>query len=209
MNNDMQSNMEDQSQPYKEPGIVLKCIGILWGVHVLIASLLFPRFLLPRHHIDDPKNIQKERIFTAFRIFFGTFILFFNILCVFVLFTRSSLIDAAKVLFVLGTWIMVGFIYILFNHLRDVYYLLAVLEDDAIQSRDQSVMLIRAGQTALKAGNLKLYRQAEAEDFSFMALVKKIGPLAILVMQKSNIKDIAIEALKLVLSGSALGKYFF
>jgi hypothetical protein len=205
------SDNNNQSKQDKQPGgfSLVNLIGILWSMHVLIAALLFPRFLLPGHNAQDPKNIQKERLYTGFRIFFGTLILFFNLASLIILCTRSTLMDAAKVLFVLGTWILVGFIYILFNHLRDIYFLLAVLEDDAIQSRDQSVMLIRAGQTALKAGNLKLYGIKDPEQFSFVYLLKKIGPLAALVMQKSNMKDIALEALKLAFSGTRLFKYLF
>jgi hypothetical protein len=146
-------------------------------------------------------------LFGIIYILFNRYITFNHFLIA--LFTSLTLIEFAKVLFVLGAWILIGLIYILVNHLRDVYYLLAVLEDDAIQGRDQSVMLIRAGQTALKAGNLRLYGQGEGEQFSFVDLLKKIGPLAVLVTQKTNIKDIAIEALKLALSGSGLRKYLF
>lgn len=182
-------------------------IGILWSIHVLIAALLYPHFLLPANNEPDEKNIQKEKFYTGFRLFFGTFILFFNILCIIILFTRSTFIDAAKVLFVLITWLILGMIYILFNHLRGLYFVLSALEDDAIQSRDQSVMLIRAGQAALKAGNNKLYGAAQqAEQFSYISLLKKIGPLAMLVLNKSNISAIAIEALKVALSGSRIFK---
>lgn len=149
-------------------------------------------------------------------MFFGTLILFFNLASLIILFTRSTLIDAAKVLFILGTWLLVGIIYILFNHLRSVYYFLAVLEDDAIQSRDQSVMLIRTGQAALKAGNLKLsgvhlkiHGMENPENFSFVSLLKKIGPLAVLIVKKSNAKDIILEVLKLAFSGTRLVKYLF
>jgi hypothetical protein len=61
----MQSDIDDQIQPTKEPGGLLKFIGILWGVHVLIAALLFPCFLLPGHNSEDPKNIQRERLYTG------------------------------------------------------------------------------------------------------------------------------------------------
>ena len=207
MNNNIDT--DTQTPPQKEPGILLKVIGILWAIHVLIAALLFPSFLLPSLDSDNPKDIQKEKLYAAFRIFVGTFILFFNIFALIVLFTRSTLIDAAKVLFILMTWILVAFIYILFNHLRDIYLLLTILEDEAIQSRDQSVMLIRAGQTALKAGNMKLRGNRNSEPFSFVDLLKKIGPLALLVMQKGNIKEIAVEALKLAVAGLGLRKYLF
>jgi len=217
----MQSNTSDinnQSPQNKQAAGfgLLNFIGIIWSIHVLIAALLFPHFLLPGNNAEDPKNIQKEKLYTGFRLFFGTLILFNNLASLIILFTRSTFIDAAKVLFILGVWFLVGIIYILFNHLRAVYNLLSILEDDAIQSRDQSVMLIRAGQTALQAGNLKLYRMhskingmKSLQNFSFVSLLKKIGPLALLVMQKSNTKDIILEVLKLAFSGTRLFKYLF
>ena len=214
MKNNISSDNYDQNQSKPSGGFMLNFIGILWSIHVLIAALLFPHFLLPGANAEDPKNIQKERLYIGFRIFFGTFILFFNIACIVVLFTRSNLIDAAKVLFVLGVWIMVGIIYIVFNHLRGIYDLLSVLEDDAIQSRDQSVMLIRTGQAALRAGNLKLdrahlkvYNMKNPENFSFVSLMKKVIPLAVLVIQKGNTKDIVLEVLKLAFAGTRLFKY--
>jgi hypothetical protein len=220
-------NTNNDGWPTDKPGVLLGFIGMLWSAsvfiaafllkvvrstwsaHVLIAILLYPRALLPNLEKEQPKDIQKERIHIAFGIFFGTVILFFNIFSFVVLITRSTLVDAAKVFFILGTWIMVGIIYILFNHLREIYYVLVLLEEEAIQSRDQSVMLIRAGQAALRAGTAKFDSQAEVEGFSFAYMLKKVGPLALLVMKNTDVKTIALEALKIALSGTVLRKFFF
>jgi len=225
MQSDINSN--NDQLPNNKPGILLRFLGVLWSAsvfiaafllkvvratwstHVLIAILLYPRVLLPSPENEQPKDIEKERIHIAFGLFFGTVILFFNIFSLVVLITRSTLIDAAKVFFILGTWMAVGIIYIIFNHLREIYYVLVLLEEEAIQSRDQSVMLLRAGQAALRAGTAKLQGQEAAESFSFAYLLKKVGPLALLVMKKTNVKTIAIEALKIALSGTFLRKFLF
>jgi hypothetical protein len=179
-------------------------IGIVWSVHILVAALLFPRPFLPTDN-----EIKKQNIYRLTSLIFGTLILFVNILAFVAMFTRSSWVDAAKVFFVFLTWLSVGVVYILFNHLRDVYQLFAVLEDEAIQSRDQSVMLIRAGQAALKSGNSRLFAEADVQ-LSFSALVRKIGPLALLFLQKEkDVFNIALQAGKVFFMGSRLFKNLF
>jgi hypothetical protein len=70
-------------------------------------------------------------------------------------------------------------------------------------------MLIRAGQAALKAGNNKLYAHADVE-FSFTSLLKKVGPLALLFIQKEkNLFHIALEAGKVFFAGTRLFKNLF
>ncbi len=179
-------------------------IGIIWSVHILIAALLYPRPLLPAD-----EELRKQQIFKLFSFFIGTLILFINIASLFVMLTRHSWVDAAKVFFIFFTWALIGVIYITFNHLRDIYNLFSALEDEALQSRDQSVMLIRAGQAALQAGNRKLFPEEEI-DFSFSSLLRKIGPLALLFLRKEkNILHIGIETFKLFFVGTRMFKNLF
>lgn len=184
-------------------------IGLIWSIHVLIAALLYPSFLLPDDRLPNAKKLARESLYKNLSLFFGTLILFINILCLVILFTRSTPIAIAKVVFVLTTWLLVGIIYIVANHLRSIYNLLSMLEDEAIQSRDQSVMLIRAGQAALSSGSRKLFGENSSEQLSFIQLLKKIGPLALLVVRKGNIVDIGVEAFKLVFIGARVFKKFF
>ena len=173
-------------------------IGIIWSIHILIAALLYPSPLLPHE-----EEIQKQNFYKLTSLIFGTLILFVNILILVMMFTRPTWVDAGKVFFIFLTWLLVGAIYILFNHLRDIYQLFSMLEEEAIQGRDQSVMLIRAGQAALKAGNNRLLAQADLE-FSFTSLLKKVGPLALLFLQKEkNLFHIALEI------GKVMGTRFF
>jgi len=179
-------------------------IGVIWSMHVLIAALLFPRPLLPTDEQTKGQNIYRMT-----SLIFGTLILFINILSLVVMFTRPTWVDTAKVFFIFLTWLLVGTVYILFNHLRDIYQLFALLEEEAIQSRDQSVMLIRAGQAALKAGNRRLFAEADIQ-LSFTSLLKKIGPLALLFLQKEkNLFQMALEAGKVFFLGSRLFKNLF
>jgi magnesium-transporting ATPase (P-type) len=179
-------------------------IGTIWSVHILIAALLFPRSLLP-----TDEQIQRQNVYKLTSLIFGTLILLVNILSLVVMFTRPTWVEAAKVFFIFLTWLTVGVIYILFNYLHDIYQLFALLEEEAIQGRDQSVMLIRAGQAALKAGNRKLLAQTDTE-FSFNSLLKKVGPLALLFLQKKkNLVHIALEAGKVLFMGSRLFKNLF
>jgi magnesium-transporting ATPase (P-type) len=183
---------------------ITSLIGIIWSVHILIAALLFPRPLLP-----SEEDLARQNVYKLTSLIFGTLILFFNILVVVILFTRSSWVDLAKVFFVFITWLFIGIICILFNHLRDLYQWFRALEEEAIEGRDQSVMLIRAGQAALKAGNRKLLPQTDIE-FSFPNLLKKVGPLALLFLQKEkSLFDIAIETGKLFFVGQKWFKNIF
>ena len=187
-----------------QPSPFTRLIGIIWSVHVLIAALLFPRSLLP-----SAEDERRAAIYKITSLTFGTLILLINILSIIVMFTRPNLIDTAKVIFIFLTWVMVGAIYILFNHLRDIYQLFASLEEEAIQSRDQSVMLIRAGQAALRSGNQRLFSQEDVQ-LSMTSLLKKIGPLALLFLQKEkNFFQIALEAGRLAVMGSRVFKSLF
>jgi hypothetical protein len=183
---------------------LLDLIGVVWSVHVLVAALLFPRPLLPTND-----EIEIQNIYRLTSLIFGTLILFVNMLAFLAMLTRSSWVDAAKVFFIFLTWLSIGTVYILFNHLRDIYQIFALLEDEAIQSRDQSVMLIRAGQAALKSGNSRLFAEADVQ-LSFSSLVKRIGPLALLFLQKEkDIFNIALQAGKVFFMGSRLFKNLF
>ncbi len=207
--NDVQSTEEPKQTGFWLANFIGDFIGFVWSIHVLIAALLYPEFLLPKDNVQGSKRLQQENLYRNLSLFFGTLILFINILCVIILFTRSSLIDVAKVIFVLAAWFLVGIIYIVANHLRSIYNLLSILEDEAIQSRDQSVMLIRAGQAALASGNRKLYGEDNNEKLSYPQLLKKIGPLALLVLRKGNLFDIGIEAFKLFFIGTRALKNLF
>jgi len=179
-------------------------IGIVWSIHILTAALLFPRPLLP-----NDEEVKRQNIYKVTSLLVGTLILFINILSIVVMVTRPTWIDAAKVFFIFLTWLLVGAIYILFNHLRDIYQLFAALEEEAIQSRDQSVMLIRAGQAALKSGNRRLFAEADVQ-FSFSSLLQKIGPLALLFLQKDkNFLSIALQAAKTFFVGTRFFKNLF
>lgn len=164
-------------------------IGIVWSVHILIAALIYPSYLLPKD--NDPDKLKGYKITS---LVFGTFLLLINILVIIVMFTRSTWLDTGKIVFIAFIWLAVGTIYILFNHLNSIYQFLAVLEEEAIEGRDQSIMVIRAGQAALQAGNKRLFAEPEMET-SFMVLLKKFGPLALLFLQKEkNILQIALTA---------------
>jgi hypothetical protein len=230
MSNTVETNVNENGAQYYELPLLLQVLGALWSIHILIAALLFPRFLWPSLELEDPENKRKEKTFAFFRLFFGTLILFFNFSCALMLltwvilgiiylllhrfipvievlgtlYTFPVMIAAAKTFFVLAMWMFIAIIYILVNYFRDLYHLLAILEEEAIQSRDQSVMLIRAGHAALRAGNLKIYGQEKTDDFSFAHLLKKIGPLALLVMKKTDVRTVAVESLKIALSGTVL-----
>ena len=82
---------------------ITSLIGIIWSVHILIAALLFPRPLLP-----SEEDLARQNVYKLTSLIFGTLILFFNILVVVILFTRSSWVDLAKVFFVFITWLFTG-----------------------------------------------------------------------------------------------------
>lgn len=179
-------------------------IGIIWSIHILIAALIYPRPLLP-----SAENSKKYQIYKLLSFLAGTLILFINVGAIIALFTRPSFLEAGKVLFIYLCWLAIGIIYILFNHLVDIHLLFSALEEEAVQGRDQSVMLIRAGQAALKAGNTKLFGDRDVQ-FSLSSLLKKIGPLALLFLRKEkNLLHIAIEAGRAIFAGSMLFKNLF
>ncbi len=193
-----------KSNSFSIASFIANVIGVIWSVHVLIAALIFPNQLLPNEGQTSRQNIYKMT-----SLLFGTLILFVNGFSLAIVFTRHNCVDAAKVFFIWLTWLFVGIIYILFNHLRDIYELFALLEEEAIQSRDQSVMLIRTGQAALKAGNRKLFAQTNVQ-FSLTSLMKSIGPLALLYLRKEkSLFDIALEAGKMIFVRSRLFKNLF
>jgi hypothetical protein len=103
--------------------ILANLIGFVWAVHILIAALLYPRFLLPTS--DSPQEAKKLAWYAASRKIFGILILFINLLCILAMVTRPTWVDVAKVFFIFLTWVLLAVIYILFNHLRDIHDLLS------------------------------------------------------------------------------------
>jgi len=202
----MIDSMTEKTQPnhFNLFNFIADLIGGIWGTHILIAALLYPRPLLPTE-----TEIGKQLFYKIFSFSFGTLLMLIDITSIIAMFTRPTWIEAGKVVFVFLNWLIIGVIYIVFNHLRDIYEVFSILEEEAIQGRDQSVMLIRAGQAALQAGNKKLLLEENVE-MSFYSLLNKVGPLAFLFLRKEkNIFQIGIEAFKLFFIGSRMFKNLF
>jgi hypothetical protein len=154
--------------------------------HVILAALLFPTML--KGNSQDPQN-QKDWT-TFYRIWclgFGIVLLLANVLSIVALLTRSNLLDFAKFCFVVvASWISIIAL-IIANQEKQLKAALFALEEEAGQIRDESVMLIRAGQAGLKSLNKRLYGEEINDHFQAATeLLKSVGPLAVLFLNKEK-----------------------
>jgi hypothetical protein len=183
---------------------LVNLIGNVWGAHIVIAALLYPRPFLPGA-ADDFKETAYEIVCLGG----GTMLLLINLAGLVLLFTRTAWIDAAKIIFVFLIWLAIGVIYIAFNHLRDIQSLLVILEEAAMQSRDEAAMVLRAANTAVQNWHSRLIATQEVE-LSVASILKRCAPLALLILRKEkSMVHIGVEAFKLVLSSTHLFKKLF
>jgi hypothetical protein len=182
------------------PSTIVSLIISIIEMHILLAALLYPGWLLPQ---AVQEGVQEKRtIYKVTSICFGLLLLVLNLFVCFVLFTRPTLIDFAKVLFIQLIWFFTAIALILFNHRGNIQAMLFFLEEEAVQIRDESVMLIRTGQATLRAFNRKIQGESDEQQSAFV-LAKSIGPLALMFVKKEkNIVRVALATLKFFGSGA-------
>lgn len=181
-------------------------------VHLLIGALLFPyAFRMPKAEYEGPTPPYQlwclvcGCIILAINLF-GVFavldLLFFALKPVLdvlgnwelvrhqpnTLLSASlqvNFIQLAKFSFVFLAWIFSLTAIIVVNNEKMISALLYAVEEEASQTRDESVMLIRAGQAGLRGMNAKLWGE-EQHIVSPSDLIRSIGPLALLFFNKEK-----------------------
>lgn len=166
---------------------IVSIFELLIKSHILIAALLFPVAWIKDEEESDSGLSYSYRLWC---LIFGLVVLVLNILgigTVIALLVRGQLIEFAKAYFVLLAWFVSIVALIVVNQQKHINALLFAIEDEATQSRDESVMLIRAGQAGIRSLNTRLYgEQSPSQFFTASELLKSIGPLALLFMNKER-----------------------
>jgi hypothetical protein len=196
---------------------LFRVFDLVLKTHSLLAALLFPRFLIgSRKEQEGPSAFYWIWSFVVGPILFLLNIAaLFAVADCFVLaisplikslygyyiehgpnriaeslnliLTQGGLIQFAKALFVLVAWVLSISALVIVNNERLIGALLFAVEDEATQTRDESVMLIRAGQASLRSLNAKLQGEEKPDPMlTAKELVKSIGPLALLFLRKER-----------------------
>jgi hypothetical protein len=161
-------------------------VDLIVKIHILTAALLYPPGL------SQSKEEQKATSI-SYRLWclgFGCIILLFNLLTIFATINyllRGEIIQFAKAFFVLIAWMLSISALIVVIHEKSITALMFAVEDEATHGRDESVMLIRAGQAGLRSLNNKLYGLEGAQKTPTASeLLRSIGPLALLFLNKER-----------------------
>ncbi len=117
------------------------------------------------------------------------------------------IIIGGKVLFIFFTcWISFGAV-LVFNQLKTIEAFLEAIEEEVGQARDESVMLLRAGQVSIKSLNDRLFGEEQNGHDSITELLKTIGPLALMfIRQEKNIFFWGLSLVKLAKKGLTVAK---
>jgi hypothetical protein len=117
------------------------------------------------------------------------------------------IIIGGKVLFIFFTcWISFGAV-LIFNQLKNITSFLEAIEEEVGQARDESVMLLRAGQVSIRSLNDRLFGEPEQGHDSIAELLKTIGPLALMFMkQEKNIFFWGLSLVKIAQKGLSVAK---
>jgi len=204
-----------QSSSNSHTGFIQNLLSIpelLLKIHLLIGALLFPYSMrIPKAEYEGPTPPYQLWCLVCGCIIllinlFGVFVLVdFLVLALkpvlkvlsnwqlflsepgslLIAFSQVNYIQFAKAIFVFSAWIFSLMAIIVVNNERMIYALLFAVEEEASQTRDESVMLIRAGQAGLRGVNAKLWGE-EKQIISPAELIRSIGPLALLFLNKER-----------------------
>jgi hypothetical protein len=172
---------EDFSGKFFEPLVhLLNILLLIVKTHVLVAALLFPTDWAK-------KEVDPDELAALYRIWclsLAGILLLLHILAVVALLTRFQLLDFAKVFFIAVAWLVTIVSLIVVNQQKNINALLFAIEDEAGHVRDESVMLIRAGQAGIRSLNKKVYGEDAPNQFlTASELFKSIGPLALMFLK--------------------------
>jgi hypothetical protein len=186
--------------------------ALLLKVHLLIGALLFPYSLrIPKAEYEGPTaSYQLWCLLCGSIILLINLFLLFAVVDFFVMaiqpvlkvlsnwqafmqqpstllaaWSQVNFIQFAKAIFVTLAWVLSLTAFIVVNNEKMITALLFAVEDEASQTRDESVMLIRAGQAGIRGLNAKLWGE-EKQGISPSELIRSIGPLALLFFNKER-----------------------
>jgi hypothetical protein len=186
-----------------------RILDLIIKAHILLAALLFPTAWSKTDPADPDPGLSA--FYRLWCLFLGCVLLLLHIAGIFALVTRSHLIDFAKVFFVMVAWSLSLIITVVVNHENTIGTLLFALENEATQTRDESVMLIRAGQAGLRSLNKKVTGDAAKNDvLTASELFKSVGPLALMFLNKErSLLKWFMAGINLAAKGSKFAPSFF
>jgi phosphate starvation-inducible membrane PsiE len=165
---------------------VVNLVELIVKVHIILAALLFPQFFT-NETSDQPEPSSSYKLWC---LAFSGIIFLINFGAVFAIISylvKGEMIQFAKAIFVFIAWTVSIFALIVVNHEKTINSLLFAVEEEALHTRDESVMLIRAGQAGLRSLSNKFYGEESPDQFfTASELIKSIGPLALLFLNKER-----------------------
>jgi len=192
----------DERTPKADKG-VLHSFELILKSHLVLAALLFPTAW-----IDSSSQSSRSNTYRIWCLTLAGFLLILHIFGTIMLVTRSQWIDFAKALFVVVSWLLSLQVLIVVNHRIGILRVLYAIEEEASQTRDESVMLIRTAQAGISSLNKQVYGDAGSGQFvTASELIKSIGPLALMFLNKEkSILKWGTVGVNLVVKGVKLAK---